>query len=281
MGAAAVDEAVRNAVAVGADPERCAILDNFSWGDCRLPDRLGALALCAEGAAAAAIALGTPFISGKDSLNNEYQTPSGRLAIPGTLLVSSLAIVPDVARVATMDLKRAGSILYLAGETRDEMGGSHLHLVRGLAGGVAPRVDGARHAALYRAVHGAIRDGLVLSCHDLSEGGIAVAAAEMAIAGEVGVELSLDGGALAPAVGLFSESAGRLLIETSPEGARELESRFVGHALVRVGETRPAERINIRVGSGDVCIDLPIKVIREAWRCSIREFAGVTPESPA
>src|SRR6185436_15722158 len=119
----------------------CAILDNFSWGDCSLPDRLGALVLAAEGAAAAAIALGAPFISGKDSLNNEYQTATGRLAIPGTLLISCLAIHPDVARAVTMDLKRAGSLVYLLGATAAELGGSHLHLVRGLGGGEAPRVD--------------------------------------------------------------------------------------------------------------------------------------------
>ncbi len=88
MAWAAIDEAVRNAVAVGADPDRIAILDNFCWGNPALPDRLGSLVECARGCYDAAVAYGTPFISGKDSLNNEYADADGtRHAIPGTLLI--------------------------------------------------------------------------------------------------------------------------------------------------------------------------------------------------
>jgi phosphoribosylformylglycinamidine synthase len=125
MAWAAVDEAMRNVVAVGADPDQVSLLDNFSWGNPNLPDRLGGLVRCTQGCYNAAVAFGAPFISGKDSLNNEYTGEDGKKhAIPGTLVISALAMVPDVRRTVTMDLKAAGNLLYLVGLTRGEMGGS-------------------------------------------------------------------------------------------------------------------------------------------------------------
>ncbi len=119
MAWAAVDEAMRNVVAVGADPDQVSLLDNFSWGNPNLPDRLGGLVRCTQGCYDAAVAYGAPFISGKDSLNNEYTGEDGKKhAIPGTLVISALAMVPDVRRTVTMDLKAAGNLLYLVGLTR-------------------------------------------------------------------------------------------------------------------------------------------------------------------
>ena len=126
MALACVDEALRNVVAVGGDPRQTAILDNFCWGDPRQPDRMAGLVRAAAGCYDAALAFGTPFISGKDSLNNEYRDASGaRTPIPPTLLITALAIVPDVRRAVTMDLKEPGNYVYLVGETRDELGGAH------------------------------------------------------------------------------------------------------------------------------------------------------------
>ena len=130
MAASAIDEAVRNCVAVGADPRRIAILDNFCWGDCERPETLGSLVRAAIACHDVAIALGTPFISGKDSLNNEfsYTDASGErrtIAIPPSLLISAMGQVDDVAKCVTMDFKQPGNLLYLVGETRDELGGSH------------------------------------------------------------------------------------------------------------------------------------------------------------
>ncbi|MEP7290547.1 MAG: AIR synthase related protein, partial [Chloroflexota bacterium] len=128
MAWAAVDEAFRNLVAVGADPDQVALLDNFCWGSPYLPDRLGGLVRCAQGCYDAAIAYNAPFISGKDSLNNEYTDVDGtRHAIPGTLLISAVGIVPNVGKTVTSDLKQAGNHLYLVGETHDEFGGGHWH----------------------------------------------------------------------------------------------------------------------------------------------------------
>src|SRR5205085_5163492 len=140
MAANAIDEALRNAVAVGADPKRTAILDNFCWGNVNDPAVLGSLVRAAEACRDVALAFGTPFISGKDSLYNAYTSEGRKISIPGTLLISALGRVPDVRQCVTMDLKAAGNDLYLIGATRNELGGSHYHLVTGRTGSDAPRV---------------------------------------------------------------------------------------------------------------------------------------------
>ena len=182
MAAAAIDEAVRNCVAVGADPSRIAILDNFCWGNTERPETLGSLVRAALGCQDTAVAYGTPFVSGKDSLNNEFTfekahglrpvgTESQTISIPPSLLITALGQVADIRRCVTMDLKEPGNVLFLVGETKAEFGGSHYHLVTDRNGGEVPGVDLERAPAVFAAVHEAITTGLVRSCHDLSEGG--------------------------------------------------------------------------------------------------------------
>ena len=108
MAACVIDEAVRNCVAVGADPDRIALLDNFCWGNTERPETLGALVLAAQACRDVSLAYRTPFISGKDSLNNEYTHEGQSLAIPPTLLISAIGQVADVRSCVTMDLKEAG-----------------------------------------------------------------------------------------------------------------------------------------------------------------------------
>src|SRR5262249_55195475 len=151
-----------------------------------------------------AVAFGTPFISGKDSLNNTYAGKNGeRLDIPHTLLVTALGRVPDVRKCVTMDLKEAGNHLYLVGTTKDELGGWHFHLVTGRVGGRVPQVDLQSAPKLFAALHSAITQGLVRACHDLSEGGLAVAAAEMCFAGGIGADLTALPGQLSDEAKLF------------------------------------------------------------------------------
>ncbi|MEQ1894360.1 MAG: phosphoribosylformylglycinamidine synthase subunit PurL, partial [Planctomycetota bacterium] len=219
MALSVIDEALRNAVAVGADPACTAILDNFSWGNCEMPDRLGALVLAAQGCYDAAKAFGTPFVSGKDSLNNEYRVGAETLSIPPTLLITALARVPDVARCVTMDAKAAGNRVYLVGATAPELGGSLYHHLAGRAGGRVPKVELARAPQRFAALHGAIQHGLVASCHDLSEGGLAVAAAEMAFAGGLGLALEL---AKVPREGEFGGFVARLERSAALEAAADL-----------------------------------------------------------
>jgi phosphoribosylformylglycinamidine synthase subunit PurSL len=196
MALSVIDEAVRNAVAVGADPDRLAVLDNFCWGDPKNPHTLGALVACCQGCYEAALRYGTPFISGKDSLNNEYMGKDGRRhAIPPTLLISAIGVIPDLNRTVTMDLKQPGNRLYLAGDFRPSLAASHYGLARGLdLPGAVPGLP-VNGQDVYRALYQSIQNGLVRACHDLSEGGLAVAAAEMCIGGRLGLEIRLEGSA--------------------------------------------------------------------------------------
>ncbi len=281
MALAAVDEALRNVVAVGGDPGRTAILDNFCWGDPRQPDRMAGLVRAAAGCYDAAVAFGTPFISGKDSLNNEYRDATGaRVAIPPTLLISALAHVPDVRRSVTMDLKQPGSAVYLVGATRAELGGSHLALVAEGAAALAPdvpRVDLAAAKASFAALHGAIRAGLVRACHDLSEGGLAVAAAEMVIAGDLGLSLdiaaALPAGATSPGaegalVALFSETPSRFLVEVAPDDIVAFEAALAGVALARVGVVIPEAELALRAGEQAV-VTLGAAALRGSWQSGL------------
>ena len=217
MAYAVVDEAIRNIVAVGADPDRVSLLDNFSWGDPRRASTLGDLVAAVDGCCAAAIAHGAPFVSGKDSLNNEYTGADGeRHAVPPTLVITAVGHVPDADACVTPDLAAAGNALFLLGSTRPEFAGSHLDLVLGppATPGTVPAPDPGAPAR-YRNLHRAIRAGLVRSCHDVSEGGLAVALAEMCIGGRLGAAVTAlphDDTSTA----LFAESASRLVVEVAP-----------------------------------------------------------------
>ncbi|MGE3819321.1 MAG: phosphoribosylformylglycinamidine synthase subunit PurL [Isosphaeraceae bacterium] len=279
MAGCAIDEAVRNCVAVGADPSRIALLDNFCWGNTERPETLGSLVLAAQGCHDLATAYRTPFISGKDSLNNEYSHEGTSLAIPPTLLISAMGQVPDVRRCVTMDLKRPENLLLIVGPTRRELGGSHWHLALGLDGGVVPRVDPEMGMALFRALHSAMADGLIRSCHDLSEGGLAVALAEMAIAGGLGISASLrdvpcDEDAARDGILLFSETPSRFVLEISPEHLETVTDRFGGLPIGRLGEvTGPGPdgpTVLIRGLAGAPVIETRVDALKSAWQAPLK-----------
>jgi phosphoribosylformylglycinamidine synthase subunit PurSL len=229
-----MDEAIRNAVAVGADPEQIAVLDNFCWGDPLRPETLGTLVEACRGCYDAALFYGTPFISGKDSLNNEYLGADGlRHSIPPTLLISAIGIVEDVGQSITMDLKEASNIMYLVGEFS--------------AGQKSVPAVPATVPHVYRALHQAITSGLVRSAHDLSEGGIAVAAAEMCIGGRLGMELDLE------ASNLFTEVNGCLLVEVAPVNASAFENQFRNLPFAKIGDVI-AEPV-LRVSNIEISVD--------------------------
>ncbi len=212
-----IDEAIRNAVAVGADPDRIAILDNFCWGDPLRPETLGTLVEACRGCHDAALFYGTPFISGKDSLNNEYLGTDGlRHSIPPTLLISAVGIIHDVNKAVTMDLKEAGNVVYLVGSNQSSV----------ISHQFVPDVR-EETPQVYRALHKAIQNRLVKSCHDLSEGGLAVAAAEMCIGGRLGLDIN----SAAP----FAEVNGCLLVEVTPADAPTFEAQFTNLPFTQIG----------------------------------------------
>ncbi|SIN88449.1 phosphoribosylformylglycinamidine synthase subunit II [Singulisphaera sp. GP187] len=280
MAGCVIDEAIRNCVAVGADPDRIALLDNFCWGNTERPETLGSLVRAAQGCLDVAVAYGTPFISGKDSLYNEYTHEGKSRAIPPTLLISAMGQVPDVRKCVTMDLKKPGNLLFVLGQTRLELGGSHWAMVQGVEGGRVPRVEPATGRPLFQRLHAAIDRGLIRSCHDLSEGGLAAALAEMALAGGLGANVQLQSvprtqDAAHDAALLFSESPTRFVLEVLPENAPALTELFAGLPLGQIGEvtgeldSSPARLTVVGLGATPV-IDASVSVLKEAWQRPLR-----------
>ena len=275
MAWAAVDEALRNMVAVGADPDQVSILDNFSWGNTNLPDRLGELVRAAQGCHDAAIAYDVPFISGKDSLNNEYLGEDGqRHAIPGTLVISAMGIVPDVGQTVSMDLKAAGNKLYLIGETQNDLRGSHFADLLGIDAGNVPQPDPDALARL-RVLHQAITAGMVQACHDLSEGGVAVALAEMCIAGRLGASIALDGSQDA-IIACFAETTGRFVVEVAPEDTAQFEQILADVPHWQIGTVNTTGVLAI-----NDWIDLPIHQLETAWRGERQPAEAPADDLPA
>ncbi|HVJ79523.1 MAG TPA: AIR synthase-related protein, partial [Planctomycetia bacterium] len=275
MAASAIDEAIRNVVAVGGDPDQICVLDNFCWGNTERPETFGSLCQAAFACRDMALDFGAPFISGKDSLNNEFAVKKGdtveRIVIPPTLLISSLAIVPDVRRAATMDLKAPGNVLLLVGETNPrECGGSQLAAETGMAGDAVPDVDAAAALASYRAIHRCLQSGLIRSCHDLSEGGLGVALAEMAFAGGVGAEIRLADvpvtRAAAPERILFAESNSRLILEVEPANVARVKKELGASVHAEIGVTVEARTLKIIDANGSTLIDEPLEALKASWQ---------------
>ncbi len=277
MAISAIDEAVRNVVAVGADPEHVAILDNFCWGNPLLPDRMGGLVRACKGCYDGALHYGTPFISGKDSLNNEYtDTTTGRqVAIPPSLLISAIGLVLDVRVTCTMDLKQAGNVLYVLGETKDELGGSYYYRLAGLVGNRAPGMAPAGPATA-RALHRAIVAGLVRACHDCSEGGLVVALAEMALAGGLGASISLakvpcGEEQMTDECILFSESNGRYIVEVAADHTTEFERLMADVPHAAIGTVGGAALTVQSCHGSAILFALPVATLRQAWRGHLQD----------
>lgn len=272
MALACVDEALRNLACVGADISRACLLDNFCWGNPEDPALLGGLVRAALGCRDAALGFQVPFISGKDSLYNEFLDPASktRHAIPGTLLISALAPVIDIRKCVTMDFKASGNPLYLIGRTEDEFGGSLYAEWSGRPFSRAPRVDLRRSRQSLLALGRAIVAGAVSSAHDLSEGGLAVALAEMAFAGGVGACVDLDlvsrnRDILQEGILLFSESPSRFLVEILPEKERAFLKIMRGLPLARIGATTANPVLRLSAMDGSTLLEEPLEELKATW----------------
>ena len=283
MAAGAIDEAVRNLVCVGADPKRIAILDNFCWPSCDDPRQLGSLVRAAEGCYDAAIAYATPFVSGKDSLNNQFTTEDGDvIAIVPTLLITGLGIVANVEHTCTMDAKSPGNLLLIIGGTTNTMGGSHFVQVCGAtvdadAGAInrhIARVDlqsGPRHASYVAQL---VAQGLIVSAHDCSDGGLIVAAAEMAFAGRVGLDIDLAGLPVIDSAPprndhtrCFAETPSRYLLEVVPSQLDQVMRclRDANVSFGQVGRFAEHDRLVVRTPHAGQLLDASLDELREAW----------------
>ncbi|GAC1358787.1 MAG: phosphoribosylformylglycinamidine synthase subunit PurL [Ktedonobacteraceae bacterium] len=278
MAVNAVDEALRNLTAVGGDITRVSILDNFCWGNPTDPTQLGMLVRAVKGCHDAAVGFRTPFISGKDSLNNEYRADGQRLPVLPTLVISAVGVIDNVAQTIDMSLKTPGNLLYVVGTTRNELAGSHYaEIIRELPLETnVPHVDIEYAYITMEALGTAIRRGMVRACHDLSEGGLAVATAEMALASQLGVALELShipvvadvSSVLTNTLRLFSESASRFIVEIAPEqwGPFEKHMRSSGVTDVTyIGTVTNTGRFSIHDGDEEV-IDLSVTDLQHAFK---------------
>ena len=287
MAEAALDEAVRNIVARGGDPTRCVVLDNYCWGNTDDPAQLGGLVRATEAVCEAAFYYRTPFVSGKDSLNNEFRVGERTIAIPGCLLVTALAIVPDVECVPDSAFTAAGNSVYLVGRTYHELGGSVYYKLHAELGASVPRARAVDNIAQLRFLAEAIQQGLVASAHDLSEGGLAVAAAEMAFGSGVGLFLELGNMDLEEGLErddaiLFSESLGRMLVEVLPEHEEAFINWMHNVAVParKVGETNTEARFTCDGFLGDRIIDVELTALEQAWRAPL-EHGPLAAARPA
>ncbi len=184
MTLAAIDECVRNLVCTGTDPDRIAILDNFCWPSCGKEENLGSLVRAAHACYDGAKAYRTPFVSGKDSLNNQFTTETGEtIEIPPTLLITGMGIVHDLKTCMSSDAKTAGNTLVLVGQPQGKLAGSHAHQLGFVNDDAMPSVDLQTGPKIARQIHDLIKQGLIRSAHDVSDGGVVCAIAEMLIAG--------------------------------------------------------------------------------------------------
>ncbi len=271
MAASAIDEAVRNNIAVGGS--RIALLDNFVWGNPEKPERLGSLVRACEACYDVATAYGTPFISGKDSLYNE--SPLG--PVTPTLLITAVGLVPDIRSAVSMDLKAPGNLLYIVGKTYLELGGSEYYKLQGYLGKSVPKVHAAKAKKTFNAITKAISKGTVKACHDLSEGGLAVSASEMAFASNLGLELDL---AKVPSNGikrddflLFSESNSRFLVEINPKDKAAFEAVMKGKVCAEIGKVTKNPTLKIKGLKGSTIVDADVAGLRAAWKRTLSEEA--------
>jgi len=268
MAASAIDEAIRNNVAVGG--RRIAILDNFCWGNPEKEDRLGGLVRAAKACYDFAKAYGTPFISGKDSLYNESHLGP---VLP-TLLISAVGILPDIRKAVTMDIKNSGNNVYLLGLTRDELGGSQFYKSKGHIGSRVPSVVVGEAKKSMAGLLRAMDRGLVKSCHDLSDGGLAAAAAEMAFAGNIGMELSLEAVPTYKKMRtdhtLFSESNSRFLAEVAMEDADAFEACMQGTFNI-IGRTLKTKVLSIEEDGGNSIISSRLADLKSVWKGGLNE----------
>jgi len=274
MACAAVDTAIRGLVAMGIPPAATAILDNFCWCSSDEPERLGQLKLAAKGCYDAATAFGTPFISGKDSMFNDFsgfdaEGKPVKVSVPPTLLVSSIGIHPDVRKAVSLDAKIAGDLVYVIGETREELGGSEYYALLGAPGNTIPALDAARAKARYERLAGAIAHELLASAFPVGRGGLGTALAKVTVAGGLGMDLTLpipDG--MRPDRFLFSESLSRFVVTVAPDHKRAFEQALGADAILlgRTGGSR------LRISGRTLLADIAIADLARAYTAPFGGF---------
>jgi phosphoribosylformylglycinamidine synthase II len=277
MVACAIDEAVRNVIAVGGRIGRIAGLDNFCWPDpipsATNPDaeyKLAQLVRANQALYDYCRAYDLPCISGKDSMKNDYRVGETKISIPPTVLFSVLGVIDDVTRVVTMDAKRPGDVVYVLGTTDNELGGSEYYALLGHLGNSPPRVDAAAARHLYEGLSVAIARGLVASCHDCSDGGLGVALAETAFAGGLGMDVNLrlvpGASDLRDDVTLFSETQSRFVVTVRAEHVMAFEATLQELPWAAVGHVTETHVFRVVGRSGALILEAGMDRLKATWQ---------------
>ena len=269
MAVSSIEEAMRNAVSCGGNPNKSAILDNFSWGDVNNPKILGELVRASFGCYDTSIALKVPFISGKDSLNNVFSLNGKKKSILSTLLISCISICDDVTRSPSSDFKKEGSLIYIIGKTKKEMGGSHYYRLFNKTGNSVPKLNFKLSYKILNKIYNVIKKGYVNSIHDCSEGGIGVALAEMSIGGRLGATLNIENinkeGNLRIDELLFSESNSRFIVEIPERKKKMFEKVIQGIPFAQIGNVENSGKLMIFKKKREIA-ELKINKMVSNWK---------------
>ncbi len=276
MAASGIDEAIRNAVCCGANPGHIALLDNFCWGNPKDPVQLARLVLACNACKDISISFGTPFISGKDSLNNEYKTDQGTISIPATLLISSIGKVEDVRHACTAYFKKPGNGIFIIGKTKNELGGSHYleNIKQQDKSTIVPGVEPGIFLEQYKALHEAMQENVVISAHDCSEGGIAVALAEMCFSGDLGANIDsklipTSHGCERDDIILFSESNGRIIVEVPVDKEDAFMKITKGSVVKKIGTVTKEPVLNVKGMTGVPVLTARCSELKKAWQAPL------------
>ena len=275
MAFSCVEESLRQIIACGGSLKQVAILDNFCWGNPDKPDRLGGLVRASYGCYDAAKQFGVPFISGKDSLYNEFTVHGKSIAIPGTLLISAISVMDDVNKTVSMFAKNSGDLVYIIGQTKDELGGSHYFDLFNAIGNNVPKVDPKQAKKIFNALSRASDAGLIKAMHDCSDGGLAVAAAEMAFSGGLGMDIFLSEVPYQAQTErddfiLFSESNSRFIVEIEKNRQKQFENILKGLPFGLIGCINPQKQFRVFGLNGKACIDAGLAKLKESWQAPLR-----------
>ncbi len=259
MAACAIDTAIRNYVAAGGNINHLALLDNFCWCDAYNPERLWQLKKAAEACYDYATAFKTPFISGKDSMFNDFKgyDENGEkvmISAPPSLLISAIGIIENIENAVSLDVKMPGDLIYVLGETLDELGRSEYQLYSGIDNNNVPKVDAKSARKLYERYNQAIKDGIIASAIAPNLGGLIIALAKSLIAGDLGAEIDLS---LVPIgetqntdiinkIIMFSESQSRILVTIAPQSQKRFEELFKGVVFSYIGKVTEKKVLNIK-----------------------------------
>ncbi|MBU2044759.1 MAG: phosphoribosylformylglycinamidine synthase subunit PurL [Candidatus Omnitrophica bacterium] len=276
MAALAIDEALRNIVACGGDPDKTFILDNFSWGSPADELVLGSLVRASLGCYDFATYYRTPFISGKDSLYNEYDVRGKHISIPGTLLISAMSVISDWRKAKSNHFRTKDNLIYVLGFSRPELGASEYFRSLDIKKGLVPKVDKKIARDIFKQLSQAIEGGLTESCHDCSEGGLAVSVSEMCIGGDLGANIFLAEVPKAENMFdyeiLFSESPTRFIVEVKKENQKAFESALAGLPLGLIGCVCDEKKLVIYNHQQKEVVNSQVEDLRRSWMATFGEF---------